>query len=645
MMNRWERWISGIQQEAKAFLFMAILITIFRVVFLTLFQSQLSHTSWADIGMSLWLGFRLSLKTVGAITLVGLVFATLCHVITSHWPAQRIRNIWYTIVTIVMTLLFFGRIPFYTIFNSSYNAMLINGKHDDIHAIINTAINEYHAIPFLIGALIVGTLLSWLLVKLLNIPTLVWQPKTKRSQWITGISSLVGFVILFIFFRFGGAFNYTHSINWESAARLNSNLLNETILDDVQALYRVKAIAERTRQLETVQFTPDELKQHIESVGGHWNGAGFDEAFTKTITEARLQQQPQSIHIILGESYGLWPFLSKFNELGSYIVSEGRYVEQQPNAMHTQYALAQGTGTMPAINGLLTGMPDTGLYPNYEHMSYQQPYGLGIGPVMKQLGYKTVFWYGGFSTWQNVKAFALAQGFDEFHDASEMQSEESNAWGVADKDMFAAISAYMNEHRNEKILNVIMTTSNHPPYSIDVTKEGFDAEFVRSHLPESMTNTDQQINEIGHIWYADHVMGQYIREEQQHDPSALFVITGDHSERFNFATEQEPKVASTIPLIFYGQGIKQEWLRPDAFGMSIQIIPTLAELVGRPGQTYTSMVPSLFEPYSFVFNHRLWMDANGIYIENKDMPKSYQDYMNTMRQLAAWRIKQGNKVE
>ena len=47
-------------------------------------------------------------------------------------------------------------------------------------------------------------------------------------------------------------------------------------------------------------------------------------------------------------------------------------------------------------------MPDTGLYPNYEGESFKEPYGLGIGPVMK-LGYKTVFWYGGFSTWQNVK--------------------------------------------------------------------------------------------------------------------------------------------------------------------------------------------------------------------------------------------------
>ena len=60
---------------------------------------------------------------------------------------------------------------------------------------------------------------------------------------------------------------------------------------------------------------------------------------------------------------------------------------------------------------------------------------------------------------------------------------------------------------------------------------------------------------------------------------------------------------------------KKEWLSPDAFGMSIQIIPTLAELVGRTGQTYEAMVPSLFNQGPFVFNHRLWMDTNGIYLE------------------------------
>ena len=139
---------------------------------------------------------------------------------------------------------------------------------------------------------------------------------------------------------------------------------------------------------------------------------------------------------------------------------------------------------------------------------------------MKKLGYKTVFWYGGFSTWQNVKNFVLSQGFDEFHDASEMPSEDGNAWGVGDKDLFKAISAYMDQHRGEKILNVIMTTSNHPPYSINVAKEGYDVNKVKGHLPDSIEENDKQLNEMGHIWYADHVMGNFIACEETADPSA-----------------------------------------------------------------------------------------------------------------------------
>lgn len=644
-MNRWLNWIKGIQQELKAFLFFSILFTLFRIVFLIKFQSQLDTTTMNSILMSLWLGFRLSLKTVGSIVLVSLLFATLPSIVWPKWKAQGVRKVWYGFVTIFFTLLFMGRIPFYTIFNSSYNAMLINGKHDDIYAIINTAINEYHGIPYLIGGIALSIVFSWLLVKVLNTNTYEWAPNTKRNKWITGILSFVGFGVLFVFFRFGGAFGYTNSINWESAARLNSNLLNETILDDAQALYRVKSIAKRTSELEDIHLTPAELHEKIQSIGGNPNSTRFDEAFTKTITTERLQQQPQSINIILGESYGLWPFLAEFNEPGAYLVEQGRKYAASPQAMGTQMALAQGTGTMPAIIGLLTGMPDTGMYPNYSVGMLQEPYGLGIGPVMKKLGYKTVFWYGGFSTWQNVKNFALEQGFDEFHDASEMPSDEENAWGVADGDMFKAINAYMDKHRGEKIINVIMTTSNHPPYSVNVAKEGYDADKVRKNLPDSIANTDKQINEMGHIWYADHVMGEFISKEEQVDPTALFVITGDHSERFTFAREEGPKVASTIPIIFYGQGIKKEWLSPDTFGMSIQIIPTLAELVGRTGQTYEAMVPSLFNQGPFVFNHRLWMDKTGIYLEDEKMPQVYANYMKNLRELTAWRLKHGDIIQ
>ena len=137
--------------------------------------------------------------------------------------------------------------------------------------------------------------------------------------------SFVGFGVLFVFLRFGGAFSYTNSINLESAARLNSNLLNETILDDSQALYRVKSITKRTLELEDIHLTPAELHEKIQAIGGNPSSTRFDEAFTKMISTERLQQQPQSINVILGESYRLWPLLSEFNEPGAFVEQGRKY--------------------------------------------------------------------------------------------------------------------------------------------------------------------------------------------------------------------------------------------------------------------------------------------------------------------------------
>ena len=105
-----------------------------------------------NILTSLWLGFRLSLKTVGFFVFMGFLGGTLVHTFVPKWPSLRIKQVLYSIATILLTFLFLGRIPFYKIFNSSYNAMLINGKNDDIGAIVNTAINEYNALMYIVGA-------------------------------------------------------------------------------------------------------------------------------------------------------------------------------------------------------------------------------------------------------------------------------------------------------------------------------------------------------------------------------------------------------------------------------------------------------------------------------------------------------------
>ena len=189
-MNRWQRLFEGIRTEIKVFIFFSALLTAFRIVFLAVFQSQLASVTMENILTSLWLGFRLSLKTVGSLCLLGFLGGTLVHTFVPKWPSLRIKQVLYSIATILLTFLFLGRIPFYKSFNSSYNAMLINGKNDDIAAIVNTAINEYNALMYIVGAVVLSAALCYFLVKILAWGTstdsqrlyTTWYPKTKKTK-------------------------------------------------------------------------------------------------------------------------------------------------------------------------------------------------------------------------------------------------------------------------------------------------------------------------------------------------------------------------------------------------------------------------------------------------------------------------------
>ena len=110
MMNRWQRLFEGIKTEIKVFIFFSALLTAFRIVFLAVFQSQLASVTMENILTSLWLGFRLSLKTVGSLCLLGFLGGTLVHTFVPKWPSLRIKQIVYSIATVLLTFLFLGRI-------------------------------------------------------------------------------------------------------------------------------------------------------------------------------------------------------------------------------------------------------------------------------------------------------------------------------------------------------------------------------------------------------------------------------------------------------------------------------------------------------------------------------------------------------
>lgn len=460
-----------------------------------------------------------------------------------------------------------------------------------------------------------------------------------RHKRIAMLLVIIGLPVFWIFVRYGGAFSYSSSINWESAARTKSNLLNEAILDDGQALYRVYIMKQMLDKTTDVNIPPSKLRQKIAASGGNKDANTISAAFTKTVTKPKLNRQPNNVVVIIGESFGLWPFLPEFRDLG--LVNESLRLQDSADGAAVKYMLANGSGTIAAVNGIVTGLPDTCLYENYQPRSMQDKYESGIGYIMHKMGYKTVFWYGGFSGWQNIKKFVLAQSFDEFHCADEFSYTGGNAWGCPDKVLFDNISKYIKKQSaDEKVLHVVLTSSNHPPYTIDVDKEGFLRDKIKEALPESIAKDDKTLTELGHIWYADQAIGQFADELIQEKPDSLMVITGDHSERFTFAKEQDIKTLSAIPCIIYGPGLNKQWF-DDTVGCHIQIPGTLAELIAPAGFKYTAFLPDIFQKNA-VFNHRLYADRNNINLLSNN--KKLLELSNNAKSIAAWRILKGENI-
>lgn len=637
-LSYYTRLFQGLQKDILIFPYWCFTFTVFRWLFIAAFYTQVSEDLFSNLLLTTYLGLRLSLKTCGIITILSFLVATLPYVLVKKYNHNKARLYLHSAIAVFYSITTLARIPYYRIFNQAYNMMLINGMHDDKLAILDTAIKEYGLLYRLPLALLLAAIMIILLKKYYqNIPSIDFADVTYKKTVM--LCTLPFLVIFWVFCRYGGAFRYQDSINWESAGRTKYNLLNEAVLDDGQAFYRTWAMKKMLDTVNDVNITTDELRKRIAKAGGNSQASSLEQAFLRRVEQPRMAHQPKNIVLIAGESFGLWPLLPQFSAMD--LVPETKSILESSRAASIDTMLAHGSGTVIAFNGLVTGLADAGLYENYQVESFKSKYTSGIGHIMKQLGYKTVFWYGGFATWEGSKKFALAQNFDEYHCADEIKYEGGSSWGCPDVDLFAAVEKYL-EQQDEKTFCLVLTATNHPPYIIDLAKENFPADKVRSNMPASIANNAEMLNELGHIWYADKAMGQFVKRMEQKEPDSLFIITGDHSERFTFTKQQDTRTLSAIPCIFYGKDIKPNLFATNSLGCHMQIAGTLAEMYGTKGFTYTAYMPNMFAAKE-VWNHRLY-SVDGSMLQLKDN-KAMQDKANNLRSLSAWRVLKGNGLQ
>ena len=479
----------------------------------------------------------------------------------------------------------------------------MQGFNDDLWSIIVTMFQEYGIawraiVAVILTLLCIAALSRLLLIKTFPLPDL--DSKLKRVGFSVGLGVLI--VLFGLFVRFGGSFTYARGINWENAGVTTDNFLNECILDDAQALYRARAMAKRMEAGEIFGVDANKILESAQFI-----------AVNKTLTEQNLAPylerkapgeripKPKHIFIILGETFMQWPMLGKYDEL---LIAEGiKSLIAEENCYYSRNFMPNGDFTSTAITGLVTGLPDVNIKVNYQARTYDKLYITAMAPAFRELGYKVDFWYGGMPSWDSIAKMSLAQGFDNFYGYPDFNAPKQTTWGTKDENLFNALLAHLPDE--PPTVHLIMTTTNHPPYNLDLAIEGYDVQAVTEALKKMpyVDDVNQLAIELGHYWYMDEVITNFIRATSERYPESVFVVTGDHAIRCDPSTHPTIFEHQSVPFVLYGAGITKEILPPDAVGDHISIVPTLIELIAPKDFAYYSIAPSLFNSDGVGFNN------------------------------------------
>jgi len=253
---------------------------------------------------------------------------------------------------------------------------------------------------------------------------------------------------------------------------------------------------------------------------------------------------------------------------------------------------ASGTRTVRGIEAVVTSFP-----PIPTVSIVKRPGCEGVanwGAVMRDLGYQTVFLYGGYGYFDNMNHFFSSNGYDVIDRADMPEPNFANIWGMSDEDLFRnAVDELDRRITGDKpVFAVVLSTSNHKPFTFptgvpDVPPEGG--------------------GRLAGVRYADYAIGRLFEMADEHPWSkdTLFVVVADHGARVYGAAEM-PLHSYEIPLLMvWPNGIEPGVVeRPMG---QIDIAPTA---LGLMGQTYEApffgrdvLHADPEEPSYLFFNH------------------------------------------
>jgi len=573
-VQRWSNFVLELSNLVFFWFFGILYFFIYRVIFIFFFHTELrADTGWLDYLNTAIMSFKFDCTVMAYFIFIPFVTLLILSAFDKFKIIKSVRFIFQYLFVVLSAIICDVTVNYYREYNAQFNNFVFVGLYDDKNAIAKTIMEYYN--PYINLAIIIFLIVAGIFaIRFFEKRRGIYNVLSKINARYAKAALIVFSIILFIC-SLRGSFSKMPAIRkWAYVTKDDS--LNKKIINPYRSL---KYAYSDFKKLNKAKGKNPYLGEDLSSV------FGADSVSQVILKKAKgnMIEKPKQVFLVIMESYDCWPLMDKYLAFG---VSKNLN-RIAKNGIHFSNVLPSDNSTFDAYGTLVSGMPYCGVNISLLGSLYD-PYLSSIFKQFKKLGYKTNVFYGGFVSWQNLGEFSTYQGAEQIFSGVDMGGKsDSGDWGVEDEKLFDKVLESVNPE--EYTFNLILTSSYHSPYAVDVWQKGFPynnpndiPEEVRHYFDGAMT-----MQELGHVWYGDYAIGKFMDSAEEKYQDALFAFTGDHYARRFINHFPNLFERSAVPFILYGKGIPAE--KNNTPGSHINIPPTLVELIA----------PKDFEYYSF----------------------------------------------
>lgn len=298
-------------------------------------------------------------------------------------------------------------------------------------------------------------------------------------------------------------------------------------------------------------------------------------ALRRTLQPVQALAKPRNLVLIIEESMGAQfvGFAGGRKDLTPHIDA----LAGQSLAFTNLFA--NGTRSIGGLSAMSAGfqaVPGEGVVKRFESQSGF----FTIASLLKPLGYRLSFIYGGEGRFDNMKTWYLGNGFEEVIEQKDYPNPRfASTWGVCDEDLLMKAHERFAAHAaaGEPFASVVFTSSNHTPFELP------------NNTIEWTPGVDKRSVENA-IKYADYAVGKFFEaaKKSAYYANTVFVVVADHNVRV-YGDDVVPIAGFHIPALIHVPGVAAQTHaglvnQPDVLATALTYlgVPLEAPILGNP---------------------------------------------------------------